>query len=160
MLPPNKLPPKNISHLLFISGGRIQLADLHHGGPNPNHTRSGEGAACLSPADEVLHGLVRPPRAPPRTDPPRPLPLAHDPLTSQRRGWLTSGHRGNPGGQPGPLRRAGAGWRCRVHVTHTRRTGAGFEAGVSKGRPLVCPGPWGGRPVGKVGYRSNIVPVF
>lgn len=39
MLPLNKSPPKNIDHLLFISGGRIQLADLHHSSPQTKQGR-------------------------------------------------------------------------------------------------------------------------
>ncbi len=78
MLPENKFSPKNINHLSFISGGRIQLADLHHGSPNSNHTRSVEGAVCLSPADEVLHGLAQQPLRSSITNPPRPPLSIHD----------------------------------------------------------------------------------
>lgn len=72
MLPVNKLHPKNIDHLLFISGGRIQLADLHHGSSNSNHTRSKEGAVCLSLVDEVLHGLLQRPLRSSSQNPPIP----------------------------------------------------------------------------------------
>ncbi len=91
--------------------------DLHHGSPNLNHTRSEEGALCVSPADEVLHGLVKRLLRSSLTNSPPPPTISQWPLTLS----VTAGQHLVGGTRAPPLlwTREGGWWVVLFHIIHT-----------------------------------------